>query len=45
MEHMAHLYTVGLESRDMLRLLTLTQEYRVPETLKVCLLSIFHGLA
>ncbi|KAJ3992123.1 hypothetical protein F5050DRAFT_1811809 [Lentinula boryana] len=34
MEHMAHIFLVQLENRDMLRLLTLTQEYRVPETLK-----------
>ncbi|KAJ3859038.1 hypothetical protein EV359DRAFT_68510 [Lentinula novae-zelandiae] len=33
-EHMAHVYLVVLENRDALRLLTLSQEYRIPETLK-----------
>ncbi|KAJ3783464.1 hypothetical protein GGU10DRAFT_377646 [Lentinula aff. detonsa] len=33
-EHMALVMMVVLENRDALRLLTLSQEYRVPETLK-----------
>ncbi|KAJ3781107.1 hypothetical protein GGU10DRAFT_379884 [Lentinula aff. detonsa] len=33
-EHLAHILLVGLENRDFLRLLTLSMDYKVPETLK-----------